>query len=563
MNNQIHQTNFIYQGDEPTILLSYDLGWVFFSVLLAVLGATVGIAIARLSRRIDQVQTRILVQLTGAAVFGSAVWSMHFVGMLAVSMPLKFTYDPVVTITSVVPAIVSAWFAIRWISKRNKTQLSLIITATIIALGIGVMHYTGMLAMQMDAHLKFEVTFFTLSIILAFLFSYLGMWLQQQLGELASFSTLSVNIASGLCLGLAITAMHYVAMLSTRIVGAAVFTSPLPAADRAYLGIIIGIGIFAALGIGFSGALLSRLRFSIGELQFRKNQLTSIVSQSMHSIITVDQHGIIESTNPQTEHLFRATPEQMVGHNIRRFIPDWNPNIKDLKQNGVKNRESQGSRTDGSTVPIVMRKSLLREANAFYFVIFLMDISEYKDAEQELYYQATHDSLTGLYNRRHMEGSALREYNAIQRHQRALSVVMLDIDHFKKVNDTYGHDIGDKVLMSLAKTLESKLRRTDLLYRCGGEEFVILFPETEAAEAYMLANKLCKTISNQSIYIDDKISIQVSVSMGVYTANGTENGGYEEMIQRADRAMYAAKSSGRNRVVAYTPEHITMLKSKG
>lgn len=554
MSGHSHQGDFFFQGEGPQIILSYDTAWVIFSVALAIVGTTVGIVIAQLSKRIYQTNIRILIQLTAAIVFGSAIWSMHFIGMLAVSMPLEVTYDPVITLGSILPAILAAWFAVRWMAKKHQTQKSMLYTSAMIAVGIGAMHYSGMLAVQMDAQMKFAASKFIISLAAAFTLSLLGIWIQHRMSSVEGLSRNWSNLATGLCLGLAITAMHYIAMQSTRIIGLANLRDLEPSADRGYLGIIIGVGIFAALAVGFSGALLARLRTTVGELQLRKDQLTSILSQSMHSIITTNQDGFIESINPQTEHLFRATPGQMIGTDIRTFILDWNPNIRELEMDKVKNRETTATRQDSSLVPIVLRKSLLKENESYYFVIFLMDISEYKDTEQELYYQATHDSLTGLYNRRHMEGSALREYHAMLRHKRALSVAMLDIDHFKKVNDTYGHDIGDLVLIFLAKTLEAKLRRTDLLYRCGGEEFVILLPDTEAAEAYMLANKLCKSISQTPVQIDEKTSIQIAVSIGLYTSISEEAGGYQEMIQRADRAMYTAKNSGRNQVVAYTFE---------
>lgn len=554
MSGHSHKGSFFFQGEAPLIILNYDIPWVIFSVALAIVGTTISISIAQQSKSIYQTNTRILIQLTAAIVFGAAIWSMHFIGMLAVSMPLEVSYDPVITLGSMLPAIVAAWFAIRWMAKKHQTRRSLFYTSAMIALGIGAMHYSGMMALQMNAQMKFDASRFILSLVAAFTLSFLGIWIQHRMtSDTGVFRSWS-NLATGLCLGLAITAMHYIAMQSTRIIGLADLTDLEPSADRIYLGIIVGVGIFAALAVGFSGALLSRLRITVGELQLRKDQLTSILSQSMHSIITADQDGFIESINPQTEHLFRATASQMLGTDIRKFITDWNPNIRELEMDKVKNRETTATRQDGSQVPIVLRKSLLKENESYYFVLFLMDISEYKDTEQALYYQATHDSLTGLYNRRHMEGSALREYHAMLRHKRALSVAMLDIDHFKKINDTYGHDIGDLVLIFLAKTLEAKLRRTDLLYRSGGEEFIILLPDTEAAEAYMLANKLCKSIAQTPVQIDEQTSVQITVSIGLYTSISEEAGGYQEMIQRADRAMYTAKNSGRNQVVAYTFE---------
>ena len=167
---------------------------------------------------------------------------------------------------------------------------------------------------------------------------------------------------------------------------------------------------------------------------------------------------------------------------------------------------------------------------------------------KELENLATTDGLTRLYNRRHFMERAESEFERSRRYQRELSVLLLDADHFKNVNDTYGHEVGDRVLRVLANACRQCLRQLDVLGRYGGEEFVVLLPETPAALAFEAAERLRSQIQQLRIptHGDD---VRITVSIGVATAtSATES--IAALINEADRALYEAKRSGRNHVVA-------------
>ena len=170
--------------------------------------------------------------------------------------------------------------------------------------------------------------------------------------------------------------------------------------------------------------------------------------------------------------------------------------------------------------------------------------------ERDLEVQATHDPLTGLLNRRALEARMLEEVNRVNRYGTPLSVLMLDIDFFKKINDSFGHAAGDHVLSALARFLLSTLRNTDVVARYGGEEFVALLPMTRQADAMPLAERLCQRIAEHTIDLGHGKTVRVTVSIGVAAIEATGNACWDALIDTADQAMYRAKQGGRNRVVA-------------
>ncbi|MEP2186411.1 diguanylate cyclase, partial [Roseibium sp.] len=164
------------------------------------------------------------------------------------------------------------------------------------------------------------------------------------------------------------------------------------------------------------------------------------------------------------------------------------------------------------------------------------------------------DSLTGLYNRRYLETylKGLMD-NAVER-RKPLALLMLDIDHFKAVNDTHGHLVGDKVLKSVAEALINSLRSVDMIARIGGEEFVVVMPDTSEEFAEAVAERLRHRVSETNVYCDGvEEPVTVNISIGLTMRTGDDKT-VEDLMQRADKALYGAKNAGRNRVVSDIPE---------
>ena len=159
---------------------------------------------------------------------------------------------------------------------------------------------------------------------------------------------------------------------------------------------------------------------------------------------------------------------------------------------------------------------------------------------------ATVDGLTGLYNRNHFFGEADRLLTIAQRQRRPISAIMMDIDHFKTINDTYGHPVGDEVIRVVAQRLRDVLGEGEVLGRYGGEEFAVVTPQT-AMPAVELAGRLHLAVSGHPVPTDAGL-LPVTISVGVARAPGAEMAASGDLVARADEAMYAAKRSGRNRV---------------
>ncbi|MGK2952321.1 MAG: diguanylate cyclase [Thiobacillus sp.] len=188
-------------------------------------------------------------------------------------------------------------------------------------------------------------------------------------------------------------------------------------------------------------------------------------------------------------------------------------------------------------------------------VVMHLNITERKlaDAEvhklqEQFHEQAIHDPLTGLYNRRYLDETINRELTRAERYHQPIGIVMCDLDHFKLVNDTHGHLAGDEVLRVLAELLNKHSRRSDIVCRFGGEEFVMFLPDMPLAVAYQRAEKLRTELAAKWITLG-AADIQVTASFGVaaFPVNGKTR---DALMGAADAAMYQAKESGRNRVVA-------------
>jgi diguanylate cyclase (GGDEF)-like protein len=157
------------------------------------------------------------------------------------------------------------------------------------------------------------------------------------------------------------------------------------------------------------------------------------------------------------------------------------------------------------------------------------------------------DGLTGIYNRRHLFELAQREFVRALRYQRSLCLVMFDIDHFKKVNDTYGHPFGDKVLIAIARNCQAHSRSTDIFGRYGGEEFLLLMPETTIPEAIDAAERFRQQVA-ALVVTAGEISVSVTISLGVVALIPERDQSLEALIERVDQNLYAAKAGGRNQV---------------
>lgn len=158
---------------------------------------------------------------------------------------------------------------------------------------------------------------------------------------------------------------------------------------------------------------------------------------------------------------------------------------------------------------------------------------------------AMRDPLTGLYNRYYFEDRLDGEFERARRYQRPFSILMVDIDDFKKINDNYGHDTGDTVLRKIGEVLKTKTRRSDIQVRYGGEEFVLIIPEAGLRGAVQAGNKLCREI-RKLVFSTPTSVFSVTISTGVASSSAKPYSHWKEILRDADRALYQAKASGKD-----------------
>jgi diguanylate cyclase (GGDEF)-like protein len=191
-----------------------------------------------------------------------------------------------------------------------------------------------------------------------------------------------------------------------------------------------------------------------------------------------------------------------------------------------------------------IKKTLIAETFAKQLSLCLTSL-KLRDLLRE---QAIHDPLTGLFNRRYLEESLQRELHRAQRQSHSIALIMLDIDHFKMVNDTYGHEAGDEVLKNIAALLQEYSRKSDIACRFGGEEFILILPETTLEVAIQRAETLRQAVMTRDVSVG-KVEIKnLSISLGVASFPQHAQS-IKEIMAEADQALYKAKATGRNRVM--------------
>lgn len=311
---------------------------------------------------------------------------------------------------------------------------------------------------------------------------------------------------------------------------------------------------------GFRGAALDITERRADEIAIKASErkLRALAESAYDAIVMVDAKGRVSFWNDSAEHLFGYTEEEVLGQDIHPLVAP--PETHDDAAKGMEEFTKSGTgpavgaitemeavHKDGTRFEVERSIASFRLSGEWYAVATIRDISERKATEAKLRELATTDSLTGLYNRRRFMELCEREFSRSVRYGRPLAMFMLDIDHFKKVNDEYGHDAGDQVLRSLSEISVLALRGADILGRLGGEEFGVLLPETEVKAAHDVAERLRQSIERAAISINGfTLNITVSVGVSILTP---EMHTIDQLLKGADVALYQAKQSGRNKVV--------------
>jgi diguanylate cyclase len=380
----------------------------------------------------------------GAVAMGGGIWSMHFIGMLAFSLPIPLAYDVTTTVQSCVIAVAISGFAL-WIASRRRTSiLQLAVAAVIMGLGICAMHYTGMSAIQIFPAIMYEPGLFVASVAIAIVASFAALWLFARFRPKSGVNAHLTVAGAAVVMGLAISGMHYTGMAAARFASSS-YCFARPGANSTWLAgtiaLVALIALVLTLTLLFYDAHLHRTRTHAAELQ---------------------------------------------------------------------------------------------------------------RANQQLQHVATHDALTGLPNRVLLADRLEQAIAQAERSRSSFAVLMVDLDRFKSINDSLGHEAGDKLLMEIAQRLRASLRKVDTLARIGGDEFAIVLngiagPHCVEAAVSNLLQSVRKPFELASIEIQTSPSIGVSL----YPHDGTDP---QTLLKHADAAMYHAKKVGRNTFQFFAPE---------
>lgn len=302
---------------------------------------------------------------------------------------------------------------------------------------------------------------------------------------------------------------------------------------------------------------------AIEERLAKERQLRAITDTSLDAILMMDPKGEISFWNPAAEKILGYTASEVIGKNLHELLASARYQAEHKAAFPKFLREGTGSAVgkilevharhkDGHEFPVAVSICAFKQDQQWYGVGTIRDITVQKEAEaalsqrlDDLVEASVTDKLTGLYNRRKLDECLEYEIHRASRYQLPFAVVLLDMDHFKAVNDKYGHLVGDQVLQSLAKILNSNIRSVDILGRWGGEEFLIICPQATLPSAIELAEKLRKSVEEHTF---PSVGTK-TCSFGV--ASWAVGDNKDKLADKADRALYRAKER-RNCVVAET-----------
>jgi diguanylate cyclase (GGDEF)-like protein/PAS domain S-box-containing protein len=657
-----------------TVLLtkSYNTPLVIFSIMIAIFSSLTAFSSAERCFSATQINHKIAWNLFGATSMGLGIWSMHFIGMLALNLPIPVKYDPLVTFISIIPAICACSVVLWIMTKETISPRYLLLSGVLLGSGIGLMHYKGMAAMRLNATMIHDSGLFYLSIIAAVALATVALTLQG--GRLRQANTLFFNkrqFLSALAMGSATSGMHYTAMSAVNfaennsletITGINSDTLIIMVSLSVFLILVLAIllprlnffkdsadktevrygSIFenslteififsaddylflnvnhgACQNIGYSQEELSKItpldikpmmsleqfndlveplrsgskdiiKFETthqrknGTLYFvevhlqitnflsklafvaiilditeRKNadkklQLSSRVLSNIHEgIMITDANQLIIDVNPAFCKITGYSPEDVIGkkpeilrsnvHSPEFYEKKW----KQLDAEGFWQSEQWKRKKSGVLYAELLTISTLRDnaGSIVNYVSVFTDITVSKQQQEQLSQMAHYDKLTGLPNR----ALFVDRFNLAIAHSKRtgnqLAVCFLDLDHFKSINDHYGHDKGDLVLIEVAERLQKSIREEDTLSRQGGDEFALLLNDiTSLVEVEQTLERIHQSLVQP--YVIDNNSHTITLSTGV-TLYPKDLGDIDTLLRHADNAMYQAKQAGRNR----------------
>ncbi|MEO5349704.1 MAG: diguanylate cyclase [Magnetococcus sp. YQC-3] len=308
---------------------------------------------------------------------------------------------------------------------------------------------------------------------------------------------------------------------------------------------VVGLQELAEMADSFN-SMSEKVVKSHSHLTEEQNKLATIILSAQEAIVVTNAAGEVVMVNPSAERILDKTQEEVVQGGFLSVVddPDYVQSFIDKGGVGMPDTLVYKNRVLNFYAATIRNK----QGEPIGSAALIRDVTEEKRLEEELRIMSYTDKLTGLYNRRRMEELLEKEYGRARRYGLVLSVLFFDVDHFKKFNDTYGHDLGDKVLEVIGRVAKGHFRNLDYCCRYGGEEFCIILPSTGEEDAFMAADRFRQRLAETDIQ-----GLRVTCSIGIATYPGAECESWEDFLKLADNALYEAKRQGRNRVLPWQP----------
>ena len=500
--------------------------------------------------------------ITAGTVTGWGIWSTHFIAMLAYDPGFTLGYDPSLTGISLLSAVGLTSFGL-WLALSSHGRFGAAGGGIVVGGGVAAMHYLGMAALQMPGHIVWDKNLVAASIIAAMLFGAAAFILAARWGRIRS------SLASTVLLTIAIVSHHFTAMGAVEIISdpsRSVHESSLSPTILALA--IAGIAV-ALLGISIVAALadsrlsIMRARQQLTEeaeaksreqnlqLESAKLQLDAAVNNMPQGLCMFDGQKRLLVCNTRYAEMYGLRPEHMKPGTTLRTILEWRVATGNAPENAEAyiedrirevsagiNYSKENELRDGRIISVIHQHI----ANGGWVAIH-QDVTEQKRIEKKVAHMAHHDALTGLPNRILFREEVDRSLGYVER-RGGLAVLCLDLDHFKNVNDTLGHPVGDALLQLAAARLRDCVRETDVVARLGGDEFAIVqLAMEQPLSSTILAQRLLQAMGEPFEVDGHQVVISTSVGIAIAPTDGTEP---DQLLKNADMALYRAKADGRN-----------------
>lgn len=543
---------------------SYNILLVILSIMIAITSSYAALLIIRRMMHTDQRVRRNVWLGIGSLVFGAGIWCMHFVAMLALDIGVEVSYDPTLVLISIAFAAVSSFGAFSIIAMWRYKHQSFKLGAVFISIGILSMHYIGMEAMRTPHEMNYNPFLIVISVLIALFASYTALRIFAFYSLRENLSVVTGPIISAFVMGGAIAGVHYTGMASATF------------RHQDYYRIDETVTGWQSEGLAYSIATIMtvililvflhlyydrRLVTANTKLDFSHAIYKTIVQSASDAIVTADVDGQITSWNKSAEAIFGYSEEEVLQKSLTILMPEQArpKHVLSLQhylttgEGRVIDRtvELQGLHKRGEVLAIELSLSVVESLDNTYFIGIMRDVTERQNHQKRIQELVYLDELTNLPNRKMLREQLAQAIREAEKADEEIGVAFIDMDRFKKVNDVYGHEIGDELLKQIANRMSGSLHPKDVLGRQSGDEFILI---ARGCTAFKISSKSQQLISEfQRPFIIQDIEIFISPSIGIsmfpHDASDAEG-----LIKNADVAMDLSKQLGGQQFQFFTSE---------